>query len=326
VVKDEERGHNVMANQEQLDILKQGVYTWNQWRKEHPNIDPDLSSATLTEAKLSGADLRSADLSYTDLSYTDLSYANLSEANLWGANLSGASLFVTNFNGTDLRNADLSHAYIGWVTFGDVDLRPVKGLDTIAHGEPSTIGTNTLERSEGDIPEVFLRGTGLSDTFIEYAHSLTSRAIEYYTCFISYSSKDHAFVERLYTDLQAKGVRCWYALEDMRIGDKIRPRIDESIRRYDKLLLVLSKYSVASEWVEFEVETALAKERKEKKTVLFPIRLDETIMESTTAWAAHIQNTRHVGDFTRWKNHDSYQKAFDRLLRDLKASSGDVGK
>ena len=29
---------------------------------------------------------------------------------------------------------------------------------------------------------------------------------------------------------------------------------------------------------------------------------------------------RHIGDFSRWKDHDSYQKAFDRLLRDLKAT------
>jgi hypothetical protein len=28
---------------------------------------------------------------------------------------------------------------------------------------------------------------------------------------------------------------------------------------------------------------------------------------------------RHAGDFRQWKQHDAYQKAFDRLLRDLKA-------
>jgi hypothetical protein len=42
-------------------------------------------------------------------------------------------------------------------------------------------------------------------------------------------------------------------------------------------------------------------------------------MESNKAWAALIRRTRHIGDFTRWKDYDSYQKAFDRLLRDLKA-------
>ncbi len=32
-----------------------------------------------------------------------------------------------------------------------------------------------------------------------------------------------------------------------------------------------------------------------------------------------LKNTSNVGDFTRWKDHDSYQRAFERLLRELKA-------
>jgi hypothetical protein len=51
--------------------------------------------------------------------------------------------------------------------------------------------------------------------------------------------------------------------------------------------------------------------------VLFPIRLDETVMETDQAWAADIRRTRHIGDFCRWKDHDSYQQAFNRLLHDL---------
>jgi hypothetical protein len=35
-------------------------------------------------------------------------------------------------------------------------------------------------------------------------------------------------------------------------------------------------------------------------------------------WAHDIKRTRHIGDFSRWKDHDAYQKAFDRLLRDLR--------
>src|SRR6266699_4105796 len=157
--------------------------------------------------------------------------------------------------------------------------------------------------------------------FITYIRSLAGKAIEYYSCFISYSSKDEAFAKRLYADLQSNHVRCWFAPEDMKIGDRIRSRIDESIRMYNKLLLVLSEHSVSSKWVEFEVEAAMDKEQEGKSPVLFPVRLDRAVMESTTAWAAHIKRTRHIGDFTDWKNHDAYQKAFYRLLRDLKAES-----
>ena len=72
--------------------------------------------------------------------------------------------------------------------------------------------------------------------------------------------------------------------------------------------------------MEQEVETALAREREpEGRTVLFPIRIDDAVMESRAGWPALLKNTRNVGDFTRWKEHDSYQKAFERLLRDLQA-------
>jgi hypothetical protein len=106
----------------------------------------------------------------------------------------------------------------------------------------------------------------------------------------------------------------------MKIGDRIRPRIDETIRLYDKLLLVLSKTSVTSQWVEQEVETALAREREQGTIILFPVRIDNTVMGLQTGWPALIRNTRNIGDFRRWKTHDVYQKAFDRLLRDLKAA------
>ena len=123
-----------------------------------------------------------------------------------------------------------------------------------------------------------------------------------------------------YADLQSKGVRCWFASEDMKIGDRLRPRLDETIRLYDKLLLVLSRTSVASQWVEQEVETALARERQQGTTVLFPVRIDDTVMTLETGWPALIRNTRNIGDFQGWKTHDVYQQAFDRLLRDLKAA------
>ena len=65
---------------------------------------------------------------------------------------------------------------------------------------------------------------------------------------------------------------------------------------------------------------ALEKENKQLgKTVLFPITLDETVMEADIPWAANMRRSRHIGDFRKWKSHDDYQKAFDRLLQDLKA-------
>src|SRR5258708_7539219 len=98
-----------MADQ-QLKRLKQGVETWNQWRKEHPDERVDLSGATLSRADLSGATLSHTKLSNTNLFGADLRNANLNEADLCDANLSGADFSGADLIEADLRKADLSGA------------------------------------------------------------------------------------------------------------------------------------------------------------------------------------------------------------------------
>ncbi len=140
----------------------------------------------------------------------------------------------------------------------------------------------------------------------------------YYSCFISYTREDEAFAEQLYTDLLQSGVRCWFAPEHIKIGDKIRDQTDKGIQQYDKFLLVLSERAVTSDWVEKEVETAFEEERLYHKLILFPIRLDDAVTSTQQAWAADIRRMRYIGDFTRWRDAQAYQKALQRLLRDLK--------
>ena len=117
--------------------------------------------------------------------------------------------------------------------------------------------------------------------------------------------------------LQNAGVRCWFAPEDLKIGDRLIDRIDEAIYGHRKLLLLLSEKSMASQWVKREVETAMRRELSGDGDVLFPIRLDNAVMESDVRWAAEIRDTRHIGDFTSWTHDNAYQTAFQRLLRDL---------
>jgi hypothetical protein len=283
-------------------------------------IGATLKEANLSEVNLGYARLDSADFRGTDLKKTSLIGADLRGTGLDGADLRGADLRGTDLSDADLGHADLSHAILMHTKFGNVDLSTVKGLETVQHSGPSTIGIDTIYRSHGKIPEAFLKGAGVPATFIDYMRSIVDNPIDYYSCFISYSGIDQAFAEMLYADLQSKGVRCWFAPHDMRIGDEIRPRIDESIQIHDKLLLVLSESSLASNWVKKEVETAFEKETQQQKQVLFPIRLDNTVMLTQEAWGADIRRMRHIGDFQLWKDHDEYQKAFARLLRDLQTA------
>jgi hypothetical protein len=90
--------------------------------------------------------------------------------------------------------------------------------------------------------------------------------------------KDQKFANRLYADLQNKGVRCWFAPHDMPIGGKIRDEIDAAIKLRDKVLLVLSEHSIKSKWVEDEVDGAFEEEQKRDHVVLFPIRLDNDVL------------------------------------------------
>ena len=84
-------------------------------------------------------------------------------------------------------------------------------------------------------------------------------------------------------------------------------------------MIVLSDASMKSRWVEREVNAAREREDRENRTVLFPIRIDKAVIEAQQPWAADIRRSRHIGDFSRWKDHDSYLRGFERLLRDLEA-------
>ncbi len=297
-----------------------------------------LNDANLTEANLSRAEMRSADLRRTDLRKANLSFAHLVGADLIRANLCGALLSGADLDSTDLSEADLSEANLSfanlrganlnhtnlhgskvWSTiFAHLDLRDVQGLSEIYHQGSSHVELHTLQLPRDAAALQFLRGAGISDEWITFYMSIMP-SHQYHSCFISYAYKDAILARRLHADLQDYGVRCWFAPEDLKIGDKIRPRIDEAIYLQEKLLLILSSASVSSDWVEHEVEMALAKERKEQRPVLFPIRVDRAILDQEDqGWPALVRHERHIGDFTNWSDPQAYQQAFERLLHDLK--------
>ena len=365
-----------MANEEHLAILKKGVAAWNEWRKQHPDIRPDLGGADLhgeSRGEPQRGEPRGANLAgrtsagRTSAGRTSAgrtsSGANLSRANLErgepqrgepqrggpqrggpqrgapprGEPQRGEPQRGEPQRGGPLRGeprprrtsgeTDFSEATLGWTVFADVDLSTAKGLETVRHHGPSTIGVDTIYRSKGKIPEVFLRGAGLPDEFIAYIGSFVGRPIEFYSCFISYSGKDQEFADRLYEGLQNKGVRCWFAPHDVKAGEKLHEQIDEAIRLHDKLLLILSEHSMNSEWVKTEIFNAREREVAEKKRKLFPVRL--VPFETLYDWKCFDAKTGKdlareiaeyfIPDFANWKDHDSFQGGFERLLKDLKS-------
>ena len=61
---------------------------------------------------------------------------------------------------------------------------------------------------------------------------------------------------------------------------------------------------------------AFEEERNRGQIVLFPVRLDEAVMDTNEAWAAKLR-ARNIGDFRKWKDHDAYTQSLSRVLRDL---------
>ncbi|MDX1708609.1 MAG: toll/interleukin-1 receptor domain-containing protein [Desulfobacterales bacterium] len=377
-----------MAIPQHLEVLKQGVAAWNQWRTENLDTEPDLAGSNLSKADLKGANLSETDLRWADLTWADLgganlnradlrranlsravfNMANLSDANLsetylsgadlseadlkraifirsdlasvdlsgadcqradfrWAylikakfnnANLTGANLIEANLTKAELKRSNLSEAFVAWSCFGDNNLSKTVGLDAVKHFGPSTIGIDTIYRSKGNIPEEFLRGAGVPEHFISYTGYLNEKAFKYNSCFISFSGNDRNFIEKIGDDLQREGIRCWYAPEEMKMGDAIRQQVDQLIRIQDKLIVVLSKFSVESQWIQKEVAAAIEEERNRNRSVLFALRLDNGRMDTEKDWLDVLQKTHDIYDFTAWQNWEAYFTQFSRLVKDLR--------
>lgn len=288
-----------------------------------------LRDADLSQASLFGASLINSSLRGANLEGADIRNANLSGATLQGANLRAAQLNQAILNSADLADADLLDAEVGYTTFGDNDLSRTLGLESVRHSGPSVVGVDTIYRSRGVIPEVFLRSCGLPEDFITYMRSLTAQPVQFYSCFISYSGKDEEFARRLHSRMREAELRVWFAPENMKGGDKLYDQIDRAIQYHDRLLLVLSESSLRSKWVELEIRRARKVEIREGRRKLFPIRL--VGYEALQAWAcidsatgedmAEEVRSYFIPDFSNWKNHDDLERAFARLLADLKASA-----
>ena len=351
-----------MANPKHLKILKQGIEVWNKWRETKAGIAPNLSGVNLKGKILSGINFSNTNLFRADFSDAicrdsnledaqmkgvNIAFCDFSNANFRRANLTGAQLFFGNFTrvnfraahlqsvtfaGAEVGHANFEKAVMADTTFSNTDLSQALHLSSIIHIIPSTIGVDTLFKSQGKIPEIFLRGAGVPEGFISYLPSLIGAAdpIQWHSCFISYSTQDEEFANRLHARMREAGLRVWFAPEDMKGGDYFFEQIERAIQLHDRLLLVLSEDSIQSKWVEREIRKARKVERTEKRRKLFPITLTdyatlkkwECLDSDTGEDLAEEVRKYHIPDFSHWKNHDAFEAAFARLEKDLRTSLG----
>ena len=190
-----------MANPEHLAKLKEGVEAWNQWRKQNPEVRPDLRKANLgggflehvdlrradlreanlREARLSGAELQGADFREAILIGADLTTAHLDRASLSPAYLSKARLVGAKLTEADLRGADLTEAILIRANLRQAKLTRA-GLNRALLLNAHLIGADLCEAdlSGADLGEANLVGanlrgadlsrTGLVETNLETAN------------------------------------------------------------------------------------------------------------------------------------------------------------
>lgn len=335
-----------MDRDEAIALLKggeSGVQKWNS-RIDAGELIPSLAGADFSEVDLretffNGADLREASFRSASLDTVYFWDADLTRADFTGAKLHevdfhGASLRESNFREASLGcvyyvEADLANAIYGRSVFRAVLLGEATGLESVTHTDSNSIDVDTIIMARGRIPDGFLRGCGIPEPMITYLPSIlgSMEPIQFHSCFISYSTKDQAFADRLHAKLVNKRLRVWYAPSDVQGGKKLHDQIDKAIRMYDKLLLVLSPNSLDSEWVRTEIRKARRAEKRDGRRKLFPIRLMS--FDSLRDWECFDADSGkdlgvelreyYIPDFTNWKKRDAFNSEFEKLLRDLKS-------
>ena len=296
-----------------------------------------LISASLNQANLKETRLTSSIIMNTDIRNADLSSAYLHKTILAKSDLSGAYLYKAHLSEVHLRESKFTNTAFADTAFGACDLSLAIDLEKSNHHGPSTIGMDTLHKSKGRIPERFLRGCGLSDADIEFSklsnpdfsneevnkilyrvyELRASQAVQISPLFISYSHADGQFVDKLETYLNNKGIRFWRDVHDM-IAGRIETQIDRAIRQNPTVLLILSEYSMKSDWVEHEVRTARELEKEIGRDTLCPVALDHSWKQSL--WPQRVMEQimeYNILDFSAWRDDNKFENTFNKLIDGL---------
>lgn len=203
------------------------------------------------------------------------------------------------------------------------------GLPNALLATTSSVTKDGLElvRSRPDIQVVdFDR---LSDWLRKYKKAPSGRPYlptsSFHSCFISYSHKDEQFAEKLYRALRSRGIKVWYAPEDVLPGKKLHKQIYDAIDTFDRLLVVLSPESMGSEWVTTEIRKARKREIIEGTQVLFPIGLAS--IKDIQAWECFDADSGKdlavelreylIPDFSNWQDDAEFDRLISKVVKSL---------
>jgi hypothetical protein len=162
---------------------------------------------------------------------------------------------------------------------------------------------------------ISVEGEPLDDEYL----ALQSQLRKERSVFISYSHQDRVFVYRLFDILSGAGIKCWFDEHAMVPGDKLHDAIRRGVDEHDRFILVCSRSSLTSWWVDNELEEAFAKERKLGTVILIPIDIDGAVFDVSLNNPKCTQiRSRYVGDFRGWNDEEVFGRAVNKLLRALR--------
>jgi uncharacterized protein YjbI with pentapeptide repeats len=320
--------------------------------------DCDLASATFNrcnaiEINLEGANLRSAKILEAAFGEADMFRACLADAEI-RCNARGSFLVRADLSGTLFYGATLSGCHFGFNAIHatsfvlcdladvhltapcDVDrtsversLRPMAQLIVDRERLPERDREQIVTAASHSLAEcqLFFTNLGVDQGLVESESlGLLSAWLRQPSTFISYSSADEQFAAALHDQLVAAGIDTWFAPDDMRGGRMIHEQVVEEIRKRDRVILVLSESSLASNWVATELRETLASEATSHVRKLFPIRVvDIDVLKSWELFdadsgqdLARLVRQYHIPDFSGWRNALVLGEAVTRLARHLK--------
>lgn len=89
--------------------------------------------------------------------------------------------------------------------------------------------------------------------------------------FLSHNHADKPFVRRLAADLDNQGIPYWLDEAEIKIGESLIDKIRAGIDKVDFVAVVLSPNSVASPWVQREVDVAMNQEIMGRRVKVLPL-------------------------------------------------------
>lgn len=113
--------------------------------------------------------------------------------------------------------------------------------------------------------------------------------------FISHSHADNNFARKLADALRAAGADVWYDEHNLTSGDFLN-NISRELRDRSVVVLVLSESALASNWVNIELNAALAQQMREPGRVMVPIVAEPLAPESLPPLLASFKRIAAPGD------------------------------